>query len=225
MGKIDLTSCLLSPENRVGHIWGDYPHRGMEFVNKDDDLTIAEIYRNHLAFIKACVRKLGIQYAYPLADEDVEDIAQDTILKLHDGALANYRGEVSLRGYLKITARTVFLDFIRRRSNRDNRRAVELDPSWMFLRNPVEDILGNPEKTVDEMILHDVFNLIRQHLLEIPETSRLIFTMIYDDAVPQVEIAERLGLSSAAVSTRYREALQYLRQKLEKCYPKKLIFN
>ena len=85
----------------------------------------------------------------------------------------------------------------------------------------MRDSIKTPEKTLSE---NDLAAAVQQAIDELPEKSRLIFSMSKYDQLTYAEIAEIQNISVKTVETHMGRALKFLRQRLADFFPLLLIF-
>lgn len=119
--------------------------------------------------------------------EDAEDALQETFLKLLDGKM---RGAQNVRAYLLSSARHVALDMLRRRK-REQKYVIEIDEATPDFPN---DVL---------------------HLLQLlPREQREVVALKVFEEMTFAEIARVVKSSPNTAASRYRYAMEKLRQML-----------
>lgn len=134
--------------------------------------------------------------------EQVEDLLQETLLRLHqrsDGdAIENYRA------YAFQTARSVIIDGQRR----DHVRRRTSHSSLLETHHPVDPI--TPEH---KMLGKESIDRLVAALQEMPERTRDVFVLHRFEDMSYPAIAEHLGLSLSAVGKHIMKALRFLAQR------------
>ena len=187
--------------------------------------TLSDIIEEYHVYIQRLTGRFVSEYSVFLQPEDREDIIQNIYEKLLSGALDGYKGRCSLKSYIFIVARSCFLDYVRNKSFTARSVTGDYTEVQFFLSNPVDDIFTNPARTVDEMQMEEIMNIIRNSVGGLKDDFRLIFRLVYEDGMSQVDAARMLGLSASTVSQHLAKILRILREELEKTYPRDLIYN
>lgn len=128
--------------------------------------------------------------------EDAEELAQDTFLGLH-GQLAHLASAQHARNWLCRTVTHRSIDLLRHRARRP--QGQPLDP--LLLSVPVEEASGDP--------LLD--RTLRALVLRLPELSRAVVVLRFQEDLGPRDIAETLGLPLNTVKSHLRRSLDWLR--------------
>lgn len=164
-------------------------------LNGDNQAFDVLVKRYQKRIISFCRRMLG--------DADLAaDAAQESFLKAYN-ALEAYRQDAPFLSWMfKISSNTC-LDHLRKRSRERT--------------DPIEAIDGKVDEnhTPEDRVLDAVKDdIIRQAILELPETYREVLTMFYFGELKVREIACALGLPEGTVKSDLHQAREILRQKL-----------
>ncbi len=155
------------------------------------------------SLVLASIRRAATGYGLRLHREDLEDIAQETMLLLWDRAAAaqpTYPG-----GYLRRAARNTLLDFLRRR-----RAAKRGDVETVGLAEVTarcSDDTGAEERLLRREQASQLVAAFRQILSA--ETVRVIF-LVYGLGLSSREAAVVLGVSVSAIDTAVHRARRRL---------------
>lgn len=129
-------------------------------------------------------------------ESDVEDVRQEIFLSFVK-SLANFRIRSNFAAWFgRITMRRI-ADYYRQRSRRRD--------------DPTEDLpaeVDDPWKRVDDELT------VKRALLEMPEKYAEVLLLTFSEGLSLVEISEKLGLTYEATRSRYRRAVNMLKEKL-----------
>lgn len=130
--------------------------------------------------------------------DEAQDIAQETIVRLWQllGSVPNRQKAEALTARI---ARNMSIDYLRR-----NGRAIGLDTADMD-RQAAE--MPQPDELLEA---HDDMAWLRSRLAELPSTEYAILHMRQVEGCSNEEIARRLGLQVASVSTLLARARRHL---------------
>jgi RNA polymerase sigma-70 factor (ECF subfamily) len=148
-------------------------------------LELADVYRDHFAFVFRSLLRLGIPRA------NVEDVAQDVFLVVRR-RLADYDASRSMPAWLFGIARRVASEW-RRSTGRAQRRLDLLPP-------PPEG-----ESAARSAELGEAAELVRTFLAELDEDHRLVFVLSEIEGLSGTEISEALATNRNTVYTRLRK--------------------
>lgn len=166
-------------------------------VTEPDNVEVPElaqleaIYREHHAFVWRNARRLGGHAA------QLDDIVHEVFLVVAR-RLPEFRGEGHIRSWLfAITYHVI------RRLRRDHARyAKRLDAYGSNCDSEFECQQAAPT---------DAGYQLRQILLKLPESKRLVFIMAELEGMTSVEIGQCLGMKTGTVDSRLRAARQELK--------------
>ncbi len=135
---------------------------------------------------------------------EVEDLMQRTLLACLE-VVPKFRGEASFRTYLFVIARRQLVDYIRRKTRKENREAPDLGVS------SIADFGITPSRAAFEQ---EVQALLAQAMQSIPVDFQITLEMYYWEQLKGPELAEVLGISPTTVRTRLHRAREALRKQL-----------
>lgn len=138
------------------------------------------------------------------ADEDEESVMQDIYLKLWVGR-KTIHSDKDFETYLYSIARNQVIDVLRKRLNK--LKYLEELHDQMNQVNVNMDPFSSVEYTELETMIH---NLIDQ----LPDQRREIFKLSRLGGLTYKKIAEKLNISENTVDTQIRNALSFLRKKM-----------
>jgi len=160
-------------------------------TTNDDDhhhpLCLAEVYRDHAAFVWRVLRSLGVP------DEALDDVVHDVFLVVHR-RLPEFDGRAAMTSWLYGIARGVAANHRRGWQRRqDHRRGmlsvVQIDETSDATRR------GDPIETAD---------LVERFLRELDLPKREVFVLAELEGMSGGEIAEALGIKVDTVYSRLR---------------------
>ncbi|MCB9421544.1 MAG: RNA polymerase sigma factor [Ardenticatenaceae bacterium] len=141
-----------------------------------------------------------------LADADeAEDAAQETFIAA-DRALAQYRGQSSVKTWLFAIAINQCRHMLRQRQRRQT-----ITDAWRLARI----LLPRPALPEETMTHTETGDLLRQAVAELKEKHRLPIILRYAHDLTAPEIAQILQISEGTVHSRLHYARRELKQKLE----------
>ncbi|MEM6293500.1 MAG: RNA polymerase sigma factor [Myxococcota bacterium] len=140
---------------------------------------------------------------------EVEDLMQRTLLACLE-VVPKFRGEASFRTYLFVIARRQLVDYIRRKTRKENREAPDLGVS------SIADFGITPSRAAFEQ---EVQALLAQAMQSIPVDFQITLEMYYWEQLKGPELAEVLGISPTTVRTRLHRAREALRKQLAQLHP------
>jgi RNA polymerase sigma-70 factor, ECF subfamily len=151
----------------------------------------AALVRQH----QAMVYSIGWHF---LRDRTVaEELAQEVFLSLHQHLGELESPEHVLHWLRKVTSNRA-LDMVRRRRRRPT-MSLEDAPEPVAVSKPGDPLLGD---------------LLRKLVASLPEKSRMIVILRYQEDLDPSEIASLLGIPSGTVKSQLQRALALLRDKL-----------
>lgn len=141
--------------------------------------------------------------------EDAEDITQETYLRLWH-SLPDYKGESSAKYYILKIARNLAIDFIRKKSKRDETDTVILTADGEF-EPEIED--SDPMSRPDEAYIRKLRSeTLRKCLDELPDSARELIVMRDINGLSYTEIAGMLGVAEGTVKSKLFRARERLRR-------------
>jgi RNA polymerase sigma-70 factor, ECF subfamily len=157
-----------------------------------DQEAFAELYQRHKGYVRGIGRKI-------LRDENADDICQDTFLVAFT-RLDSFEGNGRFRSWITRIAVNLCLISLRKR-----RQLVPLDQEAELLDRYVfsapDAVLEGAPARMDLEKMMRILTPGRRRVLE----------MAYLEGVPDLEIAETLGISLTAVKTRLYQAKRRIR--------------
>lgn len=181
----------------------------------DDELMIQIQSGSNEAFSQLVERYQGALIGFFMRKtRDIqlsEDLAQDTLLKVHNQSW-NYLPHGQFKGWMFRIARNLFIDDYRKQ-NRDalvqacKMQSKEDDDAMARIS---EEILGPDERVQNE----EFSQLVTQLLQEIPEDQRETFCLHHFESLSLAEVAETMDVALATSKSRLRLAREKLAEKL-----------
>jgi RNA polymerase sigma-70 factor (ECF subfamily) len=144
--------------------------------------------------------------------DDADDVGQETFIRFHR-ALANFRGESSLKTYLVHIAMNLSLNALKRR-RRSVLRFVSRDPQAGDNGDPLDDLIEprtGPEGDVDAKELQ---TLVRSAVRRLGEKHRAVVVLRLFHDCSTKETAEILGVPEGTVLSRLSRAMKELESML-----------
>lgn len=132
--------------------------------------------------------------------EDVEDIAQETILKVLE---AGSKGEIRYKAYLFRTAHNLALNTLNRKSNQ------WVDSIEDFVD---QDVLSSGHELEDDLAAQQRFQLFCQAAAQLPEQCRRVLILRKVYGYSQQEVAKQLAISVSTVEKHLAKGLLRCRQ-------------
>ena len=142
---------------------------------------------------------------------EAEDLVQETVLKLFKGA-QNYQSSGRFEAYAFRAARNVWIDSRRRAAVRE-RTAPESEEAGPML---VEDVPGREPEPFEEMQLEERSELLHSAVRRLDALHREAFELGVMQGLPYVEVSELLGVPIGTVKSRVYNAVQRLREDLQR---------
>ncbi|MDD5261562.1 MAG: RNA polymerase sigma factor [Methylacidiphilales bacterium] len=152
-------------------------------------------------------RHAGALFAFLLnltcSEPDTRDLLQELFLKLarKPGLLAKAQNE---RSFLYRTAHNLFIDHYRRKRSREDRHETASEEITLLFETPVENALDPVE--------------IESALSQLPEDQRAVLHLKIWENYTFQQISEVLEISLNTAASRYRYALDKLREHLRPVY-------
>jgi RNA polymerase sigma-70 factor (ECF subfamily) len=146
-------------------------------------------------------------------DADAEDVTQDVLLRVMR-KLDTFRGEAAFPTWLHRVTVNAALGHRRKQAVREVHRVR--DPLDEFLEDgshggPVRRWAVGPEQ---EILDRETHQLIEKAIAELPEIYRDVYVLADVEGLSNQEIADMLGLSTAAVKSRLHRARLLMRNAL-----------
>jgi RNA polymerase sigma-70 factor (ECF subfamily) len=192
-----------------------------EVAREDDQLVEEALGGNALSFQLLVERYQERIFAlarhYTKSAVEVEDIAQDTFLKVYR-RLDTFQRQSSFSTWLYRIAVNTALDFLKR-SGRSPVQAVE-DPE--LTAAPVRALAGSGVTIAspDVNLRREELARITQRVLgELPEIFRTVLVLREFEDMPYQEMAEVLGISIGTVESRLFRARARFKEALVRLYP------
>jgi RNA polymerase sigma-70 factor, ECF subfamily len=135
--------------------------------------------------------------------DEAMDLTQDTFLKVH-GSAGRYKAEGKFRSWLFRIAGNLVRSWARRR------KII----SWISFDTLVHDRAGSGKSADDELVGKEIKAQVRQAIEALPDRQRqaLILQRYHD--LSQVEVAEAMQTTEAAVESLLQRAMKSLRREL-----------
>jgi RNA polymerase sigma-70 factor (ECF subfamily) len=175
------------------------------------EVTPELVFREYVPRIYALARRmLG-------NDADAEDVTQDVLVqvvrKLH-----TFRGESQLGTWLHRVTVNAALAHRSRRANRQKHETSDIDETALdsaVLNAPVKRWHSAPEEPV---LTAEQAEVIEKAIAQLPEPYRDVYVLADIEQLSNADIAERLGLSVAAVKSRLHRARLRMREALARYF-------
>lgn len=175
------------------------------------EITPELVFREYAPRIYALARRmLG-------NDTDAEDVTQDVLLQVVR-KLNTFRGESQLGTWLHRVTVNAALAHRARRANRQRHETSEVDETALdsaILHTPIKRWQAAPEEPV---LTAEQAQIIEQAITQLPEPYRDVYVLADVEQLSNAEIAERLGLSVAAVKSRLHRARLRMREALARYF-------
>lgn len=170
-----------------------------------DDVAKAEFLLAYGDFVRRVVAgKLAAMSAHPPVRQDVEDIANDVLVRLLDNEcslLAQVRDRGRITAWLSRVARNFTVDYVRKWNNR-------MKAQGLVAREAEVQFAPGPDvAVVDE----ELFAAARALVAGLAPRERLVLELYYVHGMPYAEIAQMTGLNINTVATQLRRARLRLR--------------
>jgi RNA polymerase sigma-70 factor (ECF subfamily) len=150
---------------------------------------------------------------YVQSRPEAEELTQDVFVEIHQSA-HRFAGQAAVSTWVYRIAVNKALDFLRYQKRRKRfavlQRLFSGETGEPFPDPPDFDHLGVQLERRDEA--RRLFAAIRR----LPEAQQTAFILSYVEELPQVEVAEVMGLSRKAVESLLQRAKANLRKRLEK---------
>lgn len=161
--------------------------------------TLTRLRQTLRAFVLSKVKDPGL----------ADDIAQETLLRVH-AKLDTLRDADRLNAWAFQIARHAIADHLR-----------SVQPSEVFDEQEHEPHPTSPRPELleaeEEQLRQGVAAYVRSVVAGLPEDYREAIQLVEFEGVPQVELAERLGLSRSAAKSRVQRGRAMVRAEMERC--------
>jgi RNA polymerase sigma factor (sigma-70 family) len=172
----------------------------IELVATGDEQAFPVLWIRHAPWLQAIAKSFSFN------DEDVDDLVQETLVRIHRGA-SQYTPRSSFQSWAKQIARNVGIDYMRRRA-RNAKWTVEKDGFyWDY-----PDMRYAPEYLLDSKLLR---NELREAVGSLPENQRLIIIMRYFGAMNMKDIAWTMRVPLGTVKSRLHTAMLKIKNHLK----------
>lgn len=132
-------------------------------------------------------------------EADAEDLLQEILIKVHSN-LPDLKQQGSAKAWLFQIANRTIIDFYR------SGRARELpEDEMLWHERPVEDLKRDLERCIEPFFAN------------LPEAMSELLVAVDLNGEPQIQVAERLGLSYSTLKSRVQKARAMLRREFELC--------
>ena len=173
-------------------------HDLIDRFNRGDMGAFREIYRKYTPIMQA--------FAVKFTDRSTaEDLVQDVFMRIWVNRETSPINE-SLPAYLFRAVRNRCINHLEHIRLKENYESQEM----FDLQIREADFFQSPEQL---LIRKEQLEQVRREIEKLPEKSREVFKMAYDDGKKAAEIAEELHLSVRTVETHIYQALKTLRKK------------
>jgi RNA polymerase sigma-70 factor (ECF subfamily) len=156
-------------------------------------VTFAEVFAAHAGYVLGLLGRLGV------ASADVEDVAQDVFVVIHQ-KLPEFAGRSSLKTWVCGICLRKASDYRRRAHRRRERLAA--DPAER------ERAAGDPE---DATLQREDVQLLQAALAALPEPLLQVFVLYELEELPMADVARAVGCPRFTGYTRLRAARQAIR--------------
>ena len=130
-------------------------------------------------------------------EADAEDVTQDIFLSLVD-SIDSFQGKSAFGTWFHRIVMNKVADYHRKSSRRKEQSDAGQAPR-----------ITNPWKTADDELS------VKQAMVELAEKHREVLLLKFSGGLSFAEIAERLCLTYEATRSRYRRAIEAVREKME----------
>ena len=154
--------------------------------------TLADIYRDHFAFVWRMVRRLGV------SDAQVEDAVQDVFIVVHR-RLPDFEARSSVRTWLAGIVRRVARDY-----RRTSARKPALGSAQAEL--PPDDLSTSNASPEENVMNTEAARLLHALLDRLDDDKREVFILAELEQWSLGEIAEATGIKQNTASSRLRLA-------------------
>lgn len=134
---------------------------------------------------------------------EAEDLVQEVFTEIWKKAASFDAGIASESTFVGMIARRRAIDFLRRIGRRPGFEELDAAASFAQPAADASSVVCDPEA-------------VRSSLAGLPEDTRQLFHLFFDDGFTHPEIAEKTGLPLGTVKTRLRRGLITLREQLQR---------
>ena len=147
--------------------------------------------------VKSYIPKVHNKVKSLVPESDAEDVTQDIFMSLVD-SIGSFQGKSAFGTWLHRIAMNKIADYHRKTARR-------------------RDKLGEnqPPESIDPWSATDDELVVKQALMELPERHREILLLKFSEGLSFAEIAEKLDLTYEATRSRYRRAIEAMRDEIE----------
>jgi RNA polymerase sigma-70 factor (ECF subfamily) len=171
-------------------------HELIERLNNGDMGAFREIYRKYVPVMQSFASKFTDRAT-------AEDLVQDVFMRIWVSREMSPINE-SLKAYLFRAVRNRCINHLEHLKVKAGYEAGEM----IELQIREAEFFQSPEQL---LIRKEQLEQVRQEIEKLPEKSRKVFKMAYDDGMKAADIAEELHLSVRTVETQIYKALKTLR--------------
>lgn len=159
--------------------------------------------------MEQCIKVYGgliwsVALRYAADRSQAEDIVQEVFMDLWRSAHRFDGSIASEKTFVGLLARRRSIDYTRKL-----RRQPPVEPLMAAESLPEENLEPSGERRVEHSEVREVLN-------SLPEATRELFTLHFEDGLTHPEIADRTGLPLGTVKTRLRRGLIELRNRLRR---------
>jgi RNA polymerase sigma-70 factor (ECF subfamily) len=193
-------------------ILGTLPRRGGRVPQEDDTdspappLSAEQVYRDYAPRVYSMARRMVANEA------DAEDVTQDVLLQVVR-KLPSFRGDSAFPTWLHRVTVNAALTHRRRQAAREERGLTRSLDAYRDDETPLSPTHREPAP--DDLALgEETRQIIARAVRSLPRMYRGVFVLSDVEGLPNAEIADRLGMSLAAVKSRLHRARAMLRDAL-----------
>jgi len=190
--------------------WQDLTDKELALALKQgEDEAFEELVRRHQG------RVYAVAYRLTGNREDALDVAQDSLLKAYQRIEAWQPTGSFLPWLLRLTTNQA-IDFLRRRKRQ---RHEQLDETFVGETEhaPIEPSVSD---TGQRVRAQEIDERIREALVVLSDTQRVVFVLRHFEGLQLSEIAEELGCTVGSVKVHLFRALKKLQKELGDLYEK-----
>jgi RNA polymerase sigma-70 factor (ECF subfamily) len=147
-------------------------------------------------------------------EQDAAEALQDAFLSAYRG-LKNFKSESTFSTWLYRVATNASL--MKYRKRRDDHVSLEQSQSYQLDPEPLA-IPDWSRQPLEELLDAETRQVMEEGLRRLPEELRLVFILRDEDGHSNIEVAEMLDLSVAAVKSRLHRARIALRDRLDRYF-------
>lgn len=164
----------------------------MELYRNGEELAFKELYKRYAKRVYGYLQKRLAYSPYP---NDAGDLLQAVFMKFH-ASRTKYDSKYSLASWMFLLSHSVLVDHVRKK----NPTVMEEEKllSLLDANQPISEGEVQPE--------------LERVIQSLPETSRELLRMRYEEGLNFEEMAKKTGLESATVRKRVSRLLTRLRQ-------------